>query len=547
MQGLPTKSLSPAAHGSKMIQGEATGKAKAQALGDIAVDGNGEEATVGVEGKSAKSSKADFASLFENAIAKNSNETEVGKDSKATKIHSDKNKNQNGIEVVGGEVKAENSEAVKHLLTNKTPTQTQSKESAPHSTIKTETKAEISLDSKLAQLMSKSNEKNPQINVEQKIAKTSSNLDQLLNNLKGTQDNSPTNSDDTEVNGKTNGGAAQLLNSSKKGEHEKVESKSGSPLDFLMKETKTKGVGENSESKNPELQSNHKKVMTAEDYLKNLESKDSNSDKKANAKLALLEGGAASLPAKTVVQNLKGYSQGSNLLNDSLIKNTNDLAFKGAKTGKSSSDELLNKDLKVSAELATVKQEAMPVMQNKAHNQESQTQAQANQKVLDLSNINTSNTNEIIKRISDYVEQNQVANKSSLDLTVKHESLGEFKIQVSKMPTQSMNQGLNQIDMQITTSSKEGHDFFVKNEVSLMRNLNQAGINLSDFRILSSSSETGAFGQSDSKQSSSFHQNADGSEKQFASFDSQNFTGDSSNGSERRKELWQEYQERFGA
>ena len=44
MQGLPTKSLSPAAHGSKMIQGEATGKAKAQALGDIAVDGNGEEA-----------------------------------------------------------------------------------------------------------------------------------------------------------------------------------------------------------------------------------------------------------------------------------------------------------------------------------------------------------------------------------------------------------------------------------------------------------------------------------------------------------------------
>ena len=115
------------------------------------------------------------------------------------------------------------------------------------------------------------------------------------------------------------------------------------------------------------------------------------------------------------------------------------------------------------------------------------------------------------------------------------------------MPNQSMNQGLNQIDMQITTTSKEGHDFFVKNEVSLMRNLNQAGINLSDFRILSSSSEAGAFGQSDSKQSSSFHQNADGSEKQFASFDSQSFTGDSSNGSERRKELWQEYQERFGA
>jgi hypothetical protein len=102
--------------------------------------------------------------------------------------------------------------------------------------------------------------------------------------------------------------------------------------------------------------------------------------------------------------------------------------------------------------------------------------------------------------------------------------------------------------MQITTSSKEGHDFFVKNEVSLMKNLNQAGVNLSDLRIVSSMSESTPFGQSDSRQSSSFSQGQDGS-KQYMSFESNNFTSDggSDNGASRRKQLWNEYQERYGA
>jgi hypothetical protein len=110
---------------------------------------------------------------------------------------------------------------------------------------------------------------------------------------------------------------------------------------------------------------------------------------------------------------------------------------------------------------------------------------------------------------------------------------------------ESMNRGLNQIDMQITTSSKEGHDFFVKNEVSLMKNLNQAGINLSDLRIISSMRESTPFGQSDSRQSSSFQQSQNGDSKQFTSFESRNFS--SGDGAERRKELWEEYQQRYGA
>jgi hypothetical protein len=80
-----------------------------------------------------------------------------------------------------------------------------------------------------------------------------------------------------------------------------------------------------------------------------------------------------------------------------------------------------------------------------------------------------------------------------------------------------------------------------------MKNLNQAGVNLSDLRIISTMSEATPFGQSDSKQSSSFSQNPDGSDKQFTSFESNNFSSDTNSGSERRKELWEEYQQRYGA
>ena len=288
-----------------------------------------------------------------------------------------------------------------------------------------------------------------------------------------------------------------------------------------------------------------KNVMTGEDYLRSVET----SDKKESGKLAMLNN-MGDLQ-KNNVQNVKGYGMGLSLLSDPLIKNTKDLAFKEVKKGNSFSpiDELHTPESKVGAELSGIKQELIPAIQNDKnnHGKPSESQTQVNQKILDLSKINTANTTEIIKRISDYVEQNQVANKSSLDLTVKHDSLGEFKIQVSKMPSQSLDRSQNSIDMQITTSSKEGHDFFVKNEVSLMKNLNQAGINLSDFRIVSNMTESTPFGQSDSKQSSSFSQNPDGSEKQFMSFESNNFSSDSSHGSDRRKELWEEYQQRYGA
>lgn len=497
MQGLPTQLLS------KSSKTEVFGEKKAAVKTDVGVN---------VESNSEVGSNKEndgFASLFNRL---------------AGKENSKENSNEKSNEKPS-DVKSETGDILKNLL------------AAKNSEI---TKVEGAVVSADQVLIIKNNPKTSEGQVEQKIANTSNNLDQLLNNLKGIQNPEASESDDTD----------QVQEAPKKNQHQiKGELKSASPLDFLMNGAKTTTLKESAEPTAPPTNDigsvlGQKKVMTGEDYIKNMVT----SEKKDSGKLALLNGQVDFQKMNT--QNVKGYGQGLSLLSDPLIKNTKDLATKDGKKGNLASvDELRSPDTKVTAELSIIKQDAIPGMQNNknSHGQQAETQTQTNQKVLDLGKINTANTTEIIKRISDYVEQNQVANKSSLDLTVKHESLGEFKIQVSKMPSHAINQGSSLIDMQITTSSKEGHDFFVKNEVSLMKNLNQAGINLSDFRIISTMSEATPFGQSDSKNSSSFSQNADGTDKQFMSFESNNFSSDTSSGSERRKELWEEYQQRYGA
>jgi len=496
------------------------GSVKSQGLNEIKHPLKGESSEQSTEGVA-----SDFLSLFSQLAGKNGDKVSA--------------------------VKSETGETLKNLLNDKKVTATNEK------SLEANVQAKDVIEPKLvSQEFALKNPEQPQILP--MLAKSSSNLDQLLNKLKGTQDSSLVRETGEFENNQNND---KLIHeqSTKKNETLKNESKSQSPLEFLMKEVKGRELGDSSDSKlelgkdqKPEQVA--KKMVTGEDYLKNFETKDG-VDKKNNTKLVLLNGTSDLEKITNLNKNtnlsVRSYGQGQNLLNDTMIRNTRDLSQKDSKKVKSDIllgvDELQSKETKVGSQLADIKQDVVPTIQNKnAHNQEqNQAQINANPKVLDLSNINTSNTNEIIKRISDYVEQNQVANKSSLDLNVRHDSLGEFKIQVSKMPD-SMNRGLNQIDMQITTSSKDGHDFFVKNEVSLMRNLNQAGINLSDLRIVSSMSESTAFGQSDSRQSSSFQQNPDGSSRSMTS-ESSSFAGNFSEGAERRKELWEEYQARFGA
>jgi hypothetical protein len=524
MQGLPRQILPKSTKVEAFVEKKSSVKTDAGSFieGDQQVD-------------SSKGDSSGFASLLSKITGKAGVEGKSGRkvDGKADSKES--------------EVKSELGETLKNLLAEKNKIKadgadgdTKTLAAATNSAVQSNEKANI-----LGKVATNNSDELLDNKLDKKIANTSNNLDQLLNRLKNSDQSSEVeeNNESVKVEKSQNHQDLRL---------KKTDSKLESPLDFLMNASKNKNVSETKNietSKELEKSALPRNVMTGEDYIKNLES----TEKKIPVKLALLNN--LSDIQKNTPQNVKGYGQGLSLLSDPLIKNTNDLTSKDTKKQSliGGVDELKNPETKIGAELASIKQDVIPGIQNvkNNHGQPADTQAQASQKVLDLSKIDTANTNEIIKRISDYVEQNQVANKSSLDLVVKHESLGEFKIQVSKMPNQPASMGQNLIDMQITTSNKEGHDFFLKNEVSLMKNLSQAGIQLSDLRIISSMTESTPFGQSDSKQSSSFSQNPDGTDKKFMNFESNNFSsqtsGDSGNGSQRRKELWEEYQQRYGA
>lgn len=358
----------------------------------------------------------------------------------------------------------------------------------------------------------------------EKIAATSSNLDQLLKTLKG---------DNTEIEGEV---SPESLKENQK-------AKAGSPLDFLLKESKSSDVGEASSKELKLLQTNPEMVsklgLSSEDFLsQKADAKDAKlatSDKTMNldGEFDLKTFGQAHLN-----QSMKAYGQKQNLLNDGVIRNTKDLAF-GEKKVKAGESELTTPDMKIGADLSHMKDQFIPLVQKQEMAAQGAT-TQGSEKVLDLSKINTSNTTEIIKKISDYIEQSQVANSNTMDLMVKHESLGQFKIQVNR----PIGPG-NQMDMQITTTTAEGHDFFMKNEIGLMKNLSQAGIQLSDLRIVSGGENTTLAG--DSRQQNNNSQSNSQAGREFMSFDS---TGDSSQGADRRKELWQEArnnQMRYGA
>ncbi|NOT79628.1 MAG: hypothetical protein HOP07_11600 [Bacteriovoracaceae bacterium] len=374
-------------------------------------------------------------------------------------------------------------------------------------------------------------EKDKATDLSGKITSTSNNLEELLKTLKG--ESAP-----TEVSS-----AVQVENS---GEETTVKEKSNL-LDFLVKESKSKTSGDSAMITNGEKtigsEASSKLGLSSEDFLSQLDAIKSDKSEKLDKNILNVdsEGNQIFDPklllSKQMNQSMKTYGQKQELLSGNLIKNTKDLAFKDVKS-KGSIDELTSPDLKVANDLSQIKESFIPQMSKSENN--SNIDSNTTGKVLDLSKINTSNTNEIIKRISDYVEQRQVANKDSLDLVVKHDSLGQFKIQVNR-PVGGNNLPM---DMQITTSTAEGHDFFVKNEIGLMKNLSQAGIQLSDLRIVSGG-ESMSFAQNDSKNSHNSQNNGQ-TQKEFMNFES----GDSSQGSQRRRELWQEAranQQRYGA
>lgn len=501
MQGLPIQQM-------KNVAANKAGKVDNSPLNALLGNAQGSAEAAPTQGEN-------FASIFANVAGIEGKQTAEGQKSEAKIDRSVKNGNDIDA-VLGLKEKEQNKKSENSPMS--------AEQALSAETLK---KIEGLLD-KSTPVQTKNNEQN----VEVKIAKTSDNVEALLNKLKGTEDqiiDEEGNVEEIQQNG---------FNQRPKMKADK----GNSPLDFLLNKGKTPNVG-------MEVPVDSK-VMSKEEMLAATNSKKVNlagEDFVKNSEVAKAQVGEK-LPEvfdpkqfmqKNMNQSMKAYGQKQGLLNDNIIKNTKDLAFKDNKP-KSTIDELKTPETKIGAQLSSIKEDFIPVMQKQEQGPNLQTNTQT--KVLDLSNINTSNTNEIIKRISDYVEQSQIANKDSLDLTVKHDSLGQFNIQVNKVHG-SQSQAM---DMQITTNTAQGHDFFSRHEIGLMKNLSQAGIHLNEFKIVASGSDSSmSFSQNDNRQSGqSFAQGE--SPREFMSFDS----GDSSNGSQRRRALWeqaQQNQQRFGA
>jgi hypothetical protein len=156
--------------------------------------------------------------------------------------------------------------------------------------------------------------------------------------------------------------------------------------------------------------------------------------------------------------------------------------------------------------------------------------------VVHLSSFDNTSSLELINKITTYIEQNNFANNDQLNLTVHHKELGQFDIRVNN------NQQAQGLDITINSASKEGNNFFHVHEKQLVMKLQQAGIELNDFKIVSrtvqldsaKNSSDSMFNNRDSHQdrgSSSYQQ---GSNQQDAD-------------SKRRNSQWEEYRERYYA
>ena len=156
--------------------------------------------------------------------------------------------------------------------------------------------------------------------------------------------------------------------------------------------------------------------------------------------------------------------------------------------------------------------------------------------VITLTGMENSSSQELINKISTYIEQNSFMKNDQLQLTVHHKELGKFDVSVQQ------NQQTQSLDILINSASKEGVQFFNAHEKQLMVKLSQAGIELNDFKVVS------RVGQLDSARSSS--------ESMFSNSDSHQGRGSNTSGqgnsqqnsdSERRRSLWEEYRERYYA
>ena len=155
-----------------------------------------------------------------------------------------------------------------------------------------------------------------------------------------------------------------------------------------------------------------------------------------------------------------------------------------------------------------------------------------NTKIMDMSNIKSENKIQIIEKIVNHIEQTKIGSSNSIDLLVKHDELGSFRVNVAKI-------GANQVELEIVTQNSKGREFFMQNEADLVKALDNSGVKLSNFRLVASSSHSEFTKFTSESKSQGFDMGQQTSQEQSQSKQFQSGNRDS----DRRKQLWEQFKE----
>lgn len=163
--------------------------------------------------------------------------------------------------------------------------------------------------------------------------------------------------------------------------------------------------------------------------------------------------------------------------------------------------------------------------------------------VVDISQISAENKTELINKVGNYIEQAYVAGQDSVEMVIKHDELGHFRVAATRTGAGQ------QIDLEINAMNREGHQFFVDNESELIKNLTQSGVKLSHVKI-TANNEFFALSEGRSQMSDNNSHGQGSSDSSSQSQHNNRGQGQEGSGQDRRRQLWknaQEYQQNFQA
>jgi hypothetical protein len=141
-------------------------------------------------------------------------------------------------------------------------------------------------------------------------------------------------------------------------------------------------------------------------------------------------------------------------------------------------------------------------------------------------NLNGVQPDEVIQKVTNYIETSRLRNQQEVQLNVVHDKIGEFKLKVNQAP--------EGVHIEVVSKASEAKEFFKENQFKIINNLMHQGVKVSNFKIDFSQSR---FENQQFDQGSSQSYQHKSSSQQFSQ----------SEGGERRKEMWEMLRERMAA